>query len=84
MILAQLQRQPDRPVTLFWGLQPAGSVLAGYELVLAAIHPTLTVVAAPSRPEPGWQGASGRHGVGGGNGSPSVRNLAVYLAAVMG
>ena len=29
MILAQLQRQPDRPVTLFWGFVANGILLAG-------------------------------------------------------
>ncbi|HNG52238.1 MAG TPA: FAD-binding oxidoreductase [Nitrospira sp.] len=80
MILAQLQRQPDRPVTLFWGLRSQRDLYWQDEwAALAAIHPHLTVVTTLSRPEPGWQGASGRVTALVEERITSVRNLAVYL-----
>ena len=80
MILAQLQRRPDRPVTLFWGLRSQRDLYWQDEwAALAAIHPHLTVVTTLSRPEPGWQGASGRVTALVEERITSVRNLAVYL-----
>ncbi|HMZ99054.1 MAG TPA: FAD-binding oxidoreductase, partial [Nitrospira sp.] len=80
MILTQLQRQPDRPVTLFWGLRSQRDLYWQDEwAALAAIHPHLTVVTTLSRPEPGWQGASGRVTALVEERITSVRNLAVYL-----
>ncbi|HNA87259.1 MAG TPA: FAD-binding oxidoreductase [Nitrospira sp.] len=80
MILTQLQRRPDRPVTLFWGLRSQRDLYWQDEwAALAAIHPHLTVVTTLSRPEPGWQGASGRVTALVEERITSVRNLAVYL-----
>ncbi|MGC3972969.1 MAG: FAD-binding oxidoreductase [Nitrospira sp.] len=80
MILAQLQRQPDRPVTLFWGLRSQRDLYWQDELArLAAAHSRLTVVTTLSRPEPGWDGASGRVTTLVEERISSVRNLAVYL-----
>jgi len=80
MILAQLQRQPDRPVTLFWGLRSQRDLYWQDEwATLAAMHPTFAVVTTLSRPEPGWQGASGHVTALVEERISSVRNLAVYL-----
>ena len=80
MILAQLQRQPDRPVTLFWGLRSQRDLYWQDEwAALAAIHPHFTVVTTLSRPEPGWQGATGRVTALIDERIGSVANLAVYL-----
>ncbi len=80
MILAQLQRQPDRPVTLFWGLRSQRDLYWQDEwAALAAIHPRVTVVTTLSRPESGWQGASGRVTALVEERISSVKNLAVYL-----
>ena len=80
MILAQLQRQPDRPVTLFWGLRSQRDLYWQDEwAALAAIHPHFTVVTTLSRPEPGWQGATGRVTALIDERIGSVGNLAVYL-----
>ena len=50
MILAQLQRQPDRPVTLFWGLRSQRDLYWQDEwAALAAIHPHFTVVTTLSQ-----------------------------------
>ncbi|ULA61159.1 MAG: FAD-binding FR-type domain-containing protein [Nitrospira sp.] len=80
MILAQLQRQPDRPVTLFWGLRSQRDLYWQDEwAALAAMHPNFTAVTTLSRPESGWQGASGRVTALVEGRISSVRNLAVYL-----
>lgn len=80
MILAQLQRDPDRPVTLFWGLRSQRDLYWQDELTsFAATHPRFAVVTTLSRPEPGWQGASGRVTALVEERISSVRNLAVYL-----
>ncbi|ODT44052.1 MAG: hypothetical protein ABS70_06465 [Nitrospira sp. SCN 59-13] len=80
MILAQLQRQPDRPVTLFWGLRSQRDLYWQDEwAALAATHPHLTVVTTLSQPEPGWQGTSGRVTALVEGRIASVKNVAVYL-----
>jgi NAD(P)H-flavin reductase len=80
MILAQLHRQPDRPVTLFWGLRSQRDLYWQDELAtLAAAHPHFSFTTTLSRPEPGWQGASGRVTALVEGRISSVRNLAVYL-----
>ncbi len=80
MILAQLQRQPDRPVTLFWGLRNQRDLYWQDELAtLAAAHPHFSFTTTLSRPEPGWQGTSGRVTALVEERITSVRNLAVYL-----
>lgn len=85
MILAQLQRQPDRPVTLCWGLRSQRDLYWQDELeALAAAHPRFTVVVTLSRPEPGWQGASGRVTALVEERITSVSNLAVYLCGGSG
>ncbi|CAE6698630.1 FAD-binding oxidoreductase [Nitrospira defluvii] len=85
MILAQLQRAPDRPVTLFWGLRSQRDLYWQDELgALAAAHPRFTVVTTLSRPEPGWQGASGRVTALVEERITSVSNLAAYLCGGSG
>ncbi|ULA69486.1 MAG: FAD-binding FR-type domain-containing protein [Nitrospira sp.] len=80
MILAQLQREPNRPVTLFWGLRSQRDLYWQDEwAALTAIHSNLTVVTTLSRPEPGWQGATGRVTALVDERVRSVANLAVYL-----
>ena len=80
MILAQLQRQPDRPVTLFWGLRSQRDLYWQDELsTLAATHPHFSFTTTLSRPEPGWQGTSGRVTALVAARIASVKNVAVYL-----
>ncbi len=80
MILAQLQRAPDRPVTLFWGLRSQRDLYWQDEwAALALAHPNFIVVTTLSRPEPGWSGAHGRVTALVEERITSVRNLAVYL-----
>jgi NAD(P)H-flavin reductase len=80
MILAQLQRAPDRPVTLFWGLRSQRDLYWQDEwAALALAHPNFIVVTTLSRPEPGWSGAHGRVTALVEERINSVRNLAVYL-----
>ena len=80
MILAQLQRQPDRPVTLFWGLRSQRDLYWQDEwAALAATHPNFSSVTTLSRPEPGWKGANGRVTALVDERVRSVANLAVYL-----
>jgi len=80
MILAQLHRQPDRPVTLFWGLRSQRDLYWQDELAtLAAAYSRFTVVTTLSRPEPGWQGVTGRVTALLDEQVQSVANLAVYL-----
>lgn len=80
MILAQLQRQPDRMVTLFWGLRSQRDLYWQDELAdWASAHANFTAVTTLSRPEPGWQEASGRVTALVEERISSVRNLAVYL-----
>jgi NAD(P)H-flavin reductase len=85
MILAQLQREPNRPVTLFWGLRSQQDLYWQDEwAALAAIHSNLTVVTTLSRPEPGWQGPTGRVTTLVDERVRSVANLAVYLCGGSG
>lgn len=80
MILAQLQVQPDRPVTLLWGLRSQRDLYWQDEwAALAENHPNFTAVTTLSRPDPGWQGVSGRVTALVEERISSVRNLAVYL-----
>lgn len=85
MILAQLQRAPDRPVTLFWGLRSQRDLYWQDELdALAAAHPRFTAVTTLSRPEPGWPGVHGRVTTLVEGRIASVTNLAVYLCGGSG
>ncbi len=85
MILAQLQREPNRPVTLFWGLRSQRDLYWQDEwAALAATHSNLTVVTTLSRPEPGWQGATGRVTALIEERVSTVGNLAVYLCGGSG
>lgn len=80
MILAQLQREPNRPVTLFWGLRSQRDLYWQDEwTTLTTTHSNLTVVTTLSRPEPGWQGATGRVTTLVDERVRSVANLAVYV-----
>ena len=80
MILAQLQREPARPVTLLWGLRSQRDLYWQDEwAALATIHPNFTVMTTLSRAEPGWQGRTGRVTTLVDEQVASVANLAVYL-----
>ena len=85
MILAQLQRAPDRPITLFWGLRSQRDLYWQEEwAALATAHPTFSVATTLSRPEPGWQGACGRVTTLVEERMSFVNNLAVYLCGGSG
>ncbi len=80
MILAQLARAQSRSVTLFWGLRSQRDLYWQDEwAALAGVHPNFSFVTTLSRPEPGWQGASGRVTALVDERISSVANLAVYL-----
>lgn len=85
MILAQLQRAPERPATLFWGLRSQRDLYWQDELAaLAATYPHFSFTTTLSRPKPGWQGASGRVTALVEERITSVSNLAVYLCGGSG
>ncbi len=85
MILAQLQREPNRPVTLFWGLRSQRDLYWQDEwAALAATHPNFSSVTTLSRPDQGWKGASGRVTALVEEWVSSVSNLAVYLCGGSG
>lgn len=85
MILAQLQRAPDRPITLFWGLRSQRDLYWQEEwAALATAHPNFSVATTLSRPEPGWQGACGRVTTLVEERMSFVNNLAVYLCGGSG
>ena len=85
MILAQLQRAPDRPITLFWGLRSQRDLYWQEEwAALATAHPNFSVATTLSRPEPGWQGACGRVTTLVEERMSLVNNLAVYLCGGSG
>ncbi len=80
MILAQLERGESRSVTLFWGLRSQRDLYLQEELQeLARAHPKFSYMTTLSKPEPGWNGATGRVTALIDQRVPSVRNLAVYL-----
>jgi len=85
MILAQLERGESRSVTLFWGLRSQRDLYWQEELTeLAKIHPNFSFVTTLSRPEPGWEGGSGRVTALVDARVSSVTNLAVYLCGGSG
>lgn len=85
MILAQLERGESRSVTLFWGLRSQRDLYWQEELAtLAADHPKFSFVTTLSRPDPGWEGASGRVTALVDERVSSVKNLAVYLCGGSG
>ncbi len=85
MILAQLQRAPARPVTLFWGLRSQRDLYWQDDLdALSAAHPRFTAVTTLSRPEPGWRGVHGRVTTLVEGRIASVSDLAVYLCGGSG
>ena len=85
MILAQLERGESRSVTLFWGLRSQRDLYWQEELTaLAADHPNFSFVTTLSRPDPGWEGASGRVTAVIDTQVSSVGNLAVYLCGGSG
>ena len=85
MILAQLERGESRSVTLFWGLRSQRDLYWQEELTaLAADHPNFSFVTTLSRPDPGWEGASGRVTALIDAQVSSVGNLAVYLCGGSG
>jgi NAD(P)H-flavin reductase len=80
MILAQLERASSRSVTLFWGLRSQRDLYWQDEFkALALAHPEFSFVTTLSRPESGWEGASGRVTTLIDERVSSVSNLAVYL-----
>lgn len=85
MILAQLERASAQSVTLFWGLRGQRDLYLQDELqALALAHSKFSYVTTLSRPEPGWEGASGRVTALIEQRIPSVTNLAVYLCGGSG
>lgn len=85
MILAQLERGQSRSVTLFWGLRSQRDLYWQKELAaLASAHHNFSFVTTLSRPEPGWEGATGRVTALVDARVPSVANLAVYLCGGSG
>ena len=85
MILAQLERGGSRSVTLFWGLRSQRDLYWQEELTaLAADHPNFSFVTTLSRPDPGWEGASGRVTALIDAQVSSAGNLAVYLCGGSG
>ncbi len=85
MILAQLERAQSRSITLFWGLRSQRDLYWQDEFTaLARAHPNFSFVTTLSRPESGWQGASGRVTALVDERVSSVTNLAVYLCGGSG
>ncbi len=85
MILAQLERATSQSVTLFWGLRSQRDLYLQEELQeLARTYPKFSCVMTLSRPEPGWEGASGRVTALVEQRVSSVTNLAVYLCGGSG
>lgn len=61
MLLANAERADPRPATLFWGLRSQRDVYYQEDLLaLARKIPNMTTVITLSRPEPGWNGETGR------------------------
>ncbi|MFO0706391.1 MAG: FAD-binding oxidoreductase [Nitrospira sp.] len=80
MLLANAERVEPRPATLIWGLRSQRDLYYQEELAaLAARQPALTAIVTLSRPEPGWQGETGRVQRLVDERVASVSNLAVYL-----
>ena len=78
-------REGERSVTLFWGLRSQRDLYWQEELTaLAADHPNFSFVTTLSRPDPGWEGASGRVTALIDAQVSSVGNLAVYLCGGSG
>lgn len=85
MILAQLERAESRSVTLFWGLRSQQDLYWQDDLAeLATAHPNFSFVTTLSKPEPGWEGVSGRVTALVDARVSSVANLAVYLCGGSG
>ena len=85
MIAAQLERGTTQAVTLFWGLRSQRDLYYQENfLALARQFPKFSFVTTLSRPEAGWQGATGRVTALVQDRVISVRNLAVYLCGNSG
>ncbi len=85
MILAHLERATAQSVTLFWGLRSQRDLYLQGELqALAEAYPTFSFVTTLSKPEPGWEGASGRVTTLIEQRVSSVANLAVYVCGGSG
>lgn len=80
MIMAQLERETAQTVTLFWGLRSQRDLYYQDEFqALAKQFPQFSFVTTLSRPEAGWNGATGRVTALVQDRVTSVRNLAAYL-----
>ncbi|HEU4684994.1 MAG TPA: FAD-binding oxidoreductase [Nitrospira sp.] len=80
MLLAQLERDRQQPVTLFWGLRYERDLYYQEELAaLADRHPNFSFVTTLSRPGPDWTGSQGRVTDLVRDRVTSVRDLAVYV-----
>jgi CDP-4-dehydro-6-deoxyglucose reductase len=80
MLLAELERESARQVTLIWGLRSQRDLY--YQLELAELrraHTRFSCVTTLSRPEPGWTGVEGRVTTYIEKELTSVKNLSVYL-----
>lgn len=61
MLLANAERAEPRPATLIWGLRSQRDLYYQEELAaLATPRAPLTTIVTLSRPEPGWNGETGR------------------------
>ncbi|HEY6084422.1 MAG TPA: FAD-binding oxidoreductase [Nitrospira sp.] len=80
MLLAQLERNVNQPVTLFWGLRYVRDLYYQDELAsLTASFPKFSFVTTLSQPESEWSGPKGRVTALVKERVESVRDLAVYL-----
>ncbi len=60
ILLAALQEQPDRDITIYWGGRESRHLYDLMELeTLMSRYPQLNVVPVVEQPEEGWQGRSG-------------------------
>ncbi|MCC2640847.1 MAG: putative reductase [Nitrospira sp.] len=85
MILTQLERATSQSVSLFWGLRSQRDLYLQDELrELAQAYPKFSWVTTLSRPEAGWEGATGRVTALIEQRISSVKNLAVYLCGGSG
>jgi CDP-4-dehydro-6-deoxyglucose reductase, E3 len=80
MLLRNAECSDPRPTTLFWGLRTQQDIYYQEELVeMTRRNPTFSPVITLSRPEPGWDGESGRVLRLIEERIASVKHLAVYL-----
>lgn len=80
MLLAELERESARQVTLIWGLRSQRDLYHQSELAdFRRAHARFSCVTTLSRPDPGWMGPEGRVTTYIENEISSVKNRSVYL-----